>query len=217
MAFLASRDLTDKTMIVICSDHGDYLGDHWLGDKELFHDESVRVPLIVFDPDPAADAARGSVNSALVQSIDLAPTFVEAIGGGGLDHILEGQSLLPLLRGVSFEGHEFIVSELDYSFRAARLDVNAPPDRARAYMVRSAAWKYVWFEGFRPQLFDLTSDPRELVDRGDDPSLAAVREEHRERLFVWLRNRRMRITVANADVAAGAESHVNHGILIGKW
>ena len=27
-----------NTMIVIYSDHGDYLGDHWLGEKDLFHD-----------------------------------------------------------------------------------------------------------------------------------------------------------------------------------
>ncbi len=40
--FLAERNLFDETMIVMTSDHGDYLGDHWLGEKELFHEESVR-------------------------------------------------------------------------------------------------------------------------------------------------------------------------------
>jgi arylsulfatase A-like enzyme len=28
----------EDTMIVLTSDHGDYLGDHWLGEKDLFHD-----------------------------------------------------------------------------------------------------------------------------------------------------------------------------------
>ncbi|MCY4066493.1 MAG: sulfatase-like hydrolase/transferase, partial [Rhodospirillaceae bacterium] len=46
----------DDTMIVLTSDHGDYLGDHWLGEKELFHDCVLRLPMIVYDPDPAADA-----------------------------------------------------------------------------------------------------------------------------------------------------------------
>ncbi|MGH7077673.1 MAG: sulfatase-like hydrolase/transferase, partial [Acetobacteraceae bacterium] len=33
------------TMVIFTSDHGDYLGDHWLGEKELFHDAVQRVPL----------------------------------------------------------------------------------------------------------------------------------------------------------------------------
>ena len=36
-------------MIVFTSDHGDYLGDHWMGEKELFHEPSVKIPLIVYD------------------------------------------------------------------------------------------------------------------------------------------------------------------------
>ena len=47
MGFLSERGLLDDTMIVFTSDHGDYLGDHWLGEKELFHEQSVRIPLIV--------------------------------------------------------------------------------------------------------------------------------------------------------------------------
>ena len=70
----------DDTMIVFTSDHGDYLGDHWLGEKELFHDVSVRVPLIVFDPRSEADATRGKVSDAFVEAIDLVPTFMEATG-----------------------------------------------------------------------------------------------------------------------------------------
>ena len=38
-------------MIVFTSDHGDYLGDHWLGEKEFFHEPSVKIPLIICDPD----------------------------------------------------------------------------------------------------------------------------------------------------------------------
>ena len=42
--FLEERGLMEKTLIVFTSDHGDYLGDHWLGEKDLFHEESVRIP-----------------------------------------------------------------------------------------------------------------------------------------------------------------------------
>ena len=99
MRFLEQRGLLDTTMIVFTSDHGDYLGDHWMGEKDLFHEQSAKIPLIVIDPAPAADATRGTVGDALVEAIDLAPTFIDYFGGKVPGHILEGRSLMPLLRG----------------------------------------------------------------------------------------------------------------------
>ena len=100
-ASCSTRGLLDNTLIVFTSDHGDYLGDHWMGEKDLFHEPSVKVPLIICDPSPAADAARGTVCDALVETIDLAPTFLEALGADPAEqsHRLEGRSLMPFLRG----------------------------------------------------------------------------------------------------------------------
>ena len=67
----------DDTMIVVTSDHGDFLGDHWMGEKQFFHDVSTKVPMIIYDPSPGAEATRGTTCDALVESIDLLPTFVE--------------------------------------------------------------------------------------------------------------------------------------------
>ena len=67
-------------MIVFSSDHGNYLGDHWM-EKGVFHQQSVKVPLIIYDPRASADATRGVVNEYLVEGIDLLPTLVEACGG----------------------------------------------------------------------------------------------------------------------------------------
>jgi arylsulfatase A-like enzyme len=88
----------EDTMIVVTSDHGDYLGDHWLGEKDLFHEPSVKIPLIIYDPRREADATRGTTCDALVESIDLAATFVEAGGGTVPGHIIEGRSLMPWLQ-----------------------------------------------------------------------------------------------------------------------
>ena len=85
------------TAIVLTSDHGDYLGDHWLGEKDLFHEVSVKVPLIIADPDPACDAARGTSSDALVEQIDLAPTFVEMAGGTPMARI--NAEMAPLTMG----------------------------------------------------------------------------------------------------------------------
>jgi arylsulfatase A-like enzyme len=216
--FFDARGLFDNTMIVITSDHGDYLGDHWLGEKELFHEESVRLPLIVYDPDPRADATHGSASDAFVESVDVAPTFVDALGGPDVGHVFEGRSLLGLIRGgAPAVGRESVVSELDYSYRRARIDLDVEPARARAYMLRTARWKYVLYEGFGPQLFDLADDPHEFDDRGGDPALAAVRQELHERLFEWARSRKSRITVSDDEIRRRADTHRSRGIYIGEW
>ena len=60
VAHLDRRGLAEDTIVIVTSDHGDYLGDHWLGEKDLFHEEVVRIPLIVADPRPQAPTrARG--------------------------------------------------------------------------------------------------------------------------------------------------------------
>jgi arylsulfatase A-like enzyme len=216
--FMEARGLWDNTMIVMTSDHGDYLGDHWLGEKELFHEECVRIPLVVYDPDASADATRGSASSAFVEAIDLAPTFVAAFDGPALDHIFEGRSLLPLLRsGAAEDWRDFVVSELDYSFQEARLELGVEPARARGYMLRTAEWKYVLFEDFRPQLFDLKNDPRELDDRGADLALEPVRKELHERLFAWSRRRKARVTMSDEEVSRRTATARDRGIIIGEW
>lgn len=206
------------TMIVFTSDHGDYLGDHWLGEKELFHEPSVRVPLIVYDPDPAADATRGTVDTRLVESIDLVPTFIEAHGLPVPDHRLEGRSLLPLLRGGDAKDwRDDVFSELDYAFYKARLTLGDGPHDAKIYMIRTGRWKYLAFRNYRPQLFDLAEDPDELNDLGASPAHEEIRREMQARLFDRLASRRNRIAMPTKTVEALTAREHEKGILIGDW
>ena len=208
----------DDTLIVFTADHGDFLGDHWLGEKEIFYEEAVRVPFIVYDPDPAADATRGTIDERFVEAIDVVPTVLGALGLPGQEHLVEGRSLLPLLRGTAGETwRDAVFSELDYSFREARLILERRPDECRATMVRTDRWKYVWWQDFRPMLFDLANDPRELQDLGASDAHSAVRREMEERLAAWLRLRKTRVTVDNPYVAARTATHKKHGIFFGVW
>jgi arylsulfatase A-like enzyme len=216
--WMAARGLFDDTMIVITSDHGDYLGDHWLGEKELFHEESIRIPLIIYNPDSSADATRGRVDDRLVESIDLAPTFLEALGGKPLPHILEGRSLMPALRADTVQTwRDAVISECDYSFREARLELGIGPTASRAYMVRTATWKYIHYEGFRPQLFDLQNDPQEFLDLGTDPSKAAIRAQMHEFLADWALHRKSRTTISDEDIAKRTGTHKKRGLPFGVW
>ncbi len=215
---LEEKGLMQNTMIVFTSDHGDYLGDHWLGEKELFHEASVRVPLIIYDPDSAADPTRGTFCDKLVEAIDLAPTFMEWHGMQPAYHRLEGRSLLPVLRGEDMsDWRDFVFSELDYSFYRARLTLERKPRDCRIYMVRNQRWKYIHYTGYRPQLFDLQEDPRELRDLGESTEHAQVRETMRTKLFERLLARRNRVTVPDDVVEERTNKVRQKGIIIGEW
>ena len=216
--FLEERGLMETTMLAFTSDHGDYLGDHWMGEKDLFHDPSVKVPLILYDPRPEADATRGTASDALVEAIDLAPTFLNYFGGAPKPHILEGRNLDPVLHGTGESWREFAISEFDYSTREARQIIGNDQADARLIMIRDARWKYVHAEGFRPMLFDLENDPQELVDLGGTAgdALDAVRARMREAIFSWTRRHHSRITLTPEQIE-GMTGKEPPGILIGVW
>ena len=178
-AFMRERGLFENTLIVFTSDHGDYLGDHWMGEKDLFHEPSVKIPLIVYDPSSEADGARGSVCDELVESIDLIPTFLEALGADPAEqsHRLEGRSLVPLLRGGQPAAwRRFAISEYDYSLLPAAAALGVEPRDARLFMIADKRWKLVQPVGFRPMLYDLAVDPNELRDLGADPACEDQRQ-----------------------------------------
>lgn len=207
-----------ETMIVFTSDHGDYLGDHWLGEKELFHEVSVRIPLIILDPRPEADATRGTASDAFAEAIDLVPTFLEATGAPSADHRLEGRSLMPLLRGERpGDWRDSVFSEIDYAFYAARETLGAGLSDARGYMIRTRRWKYAHFRGFPPQLFDLGEDPDEFDDLGRHPDFEAVRREMHSRLLDRLTARKNRVAITDDGIRALRRDEDESGIMIGKW
>ena len=136
--FLEDNGRMDDTMIVFTSDHGDYLGDHYLAEKDLFHEMSVRIPMIVYDPDINSDSTRGAVDDRFVEAIDLVPTFIEAAGGEVPDHIIEGHSLKPLLNGTNpKDWRQYVVSESNYAAKFANWEFGIKPSQARGTMIRT--------------------------------------------------------------------------------
>ena len=216
MLTAAGRDA--DTLVIFTSDHGEFLGDRGLGEKELFYDEIVRVPLIVVDPDARADATRGSAEDRLVEAVDIVPTVLDAFDLGLAGHRCEGRSLLPITRGEKVGGwRSDVLCELDYGFRRARLVLGRAPGVCRGSMLRTVEWKYVHWDGFRPQLFDLAGDPHELTDLGAAPGHAATRAELHARLFDRHETQKRRTTVSDEEIEARTDRHRAHGIHIGIW
>ncbi len=204
----------DNTMIVLTSDHGDYLGDHWLGEKDLFHEQSVKVPLIIYDPSAAADATRGTTCDALVEAIDLAPTFVETIGGKVADHILEGRSLRPWLHGEVPDWRDYAISEYDYSATPQAAKLGVEPRDARLFMIFDGRYKMMHAEGgFRPMLFDLHTDPQEFDDLAKGDTHGAEIDRLYAMLAQWGRRMSQRVTKSEDDIKAMRGASLRKGIL----
>ena len=214
LAYLEETGQMDNTMIVLTSDHGDYLGDHWLGEKDLFHDQSAKIPMIIYDPRDRADSTRGTCCNALVESIDLAATFVEAAGGTVADHILEGRSLQPWLDGKTSPWRDFVISEFDYSVTPMAVQLGLEPRNARLFMVFDGRYKLMHAEGgFRPMLFDLHEDPQEFHD-------LAKKDKHRDEidrlygyLTKWGLRMSQRVTKSEDDIKAMRGRSLRRGII----
>ena len=93
--YLDFNGLAENTVVVYTSDQGFYLGDHGWYDKRFMYEESLRMPLLVRWPEVVK---AGAEEANLVQNLDFAPTFLE-IAGASIPEDMQGESLVPLLRG----------------------------------------------------------------------------------------------------------------------
>ncbi len=217
--FLEQQQLLNNTVVVFTADHGDFLGDHWLGEKDLFHDPSAKIPLIIVDPDERANQTRNLARSELVEAVDIVPTFVEMAGGEICRERIEGRSLSPLLQTPSpaADWREYSISEIGFGDRFARYQLNLEPYDCHATMVRDGRWKYVFYKGFPHQLFDLEDDPNEMNDLGQSPGTDRIVSRMKEALFDWQYSLKRRVGLSYHDaVNQGPLLDEQFGIIIGR-
>lgn len=165
--------LDRNTVVFFTSDNGYFLADRGLADKWLIYDESVRVPLIVFDPRLGPEH-RGARRSGTALNVDLAPTMLE-MAGLAPPKEMQGRSLVPLL-----EGRQPPDWRTDF-FYEHLFDHRGIP---KSEGVRGARWTYVRYFEQTPvheQLFDRQTDPDEVVDLARDPRHRDKLEEMRKR------------------------------------
>ena len=168
LAALDQAKLTESTVVVFTSDHGEMMGSHGLTTKQKLYEEAAAVPLFVALPGvtPRVDKQH------LVSGLDVLPTLLD-IAGIAAPGSLQGKSLRPLVEGKSVPWREFVVSEVN-GYTEAR-------------MVRTARYKYiVYAQGDdREQLFDMENDPNELRNLIADPASAGEAAQHRRLLEQW--------------------------------
>jgi arylsulfatase A-like enzyme len=190
VAHLKATGEYEHTLIVFTCDHGEMGGDHYAWGKELYFDPSFHIPLVVRDPRPEADAARGRQVRAFTESVDVLPTVLEWLGGKAPAQC-DGRSLLPFTAGrTPARWREEVHMELD--FRAgpwSKFDCESAlgllPDECQLAILRGERWKYVHCAALPPLLFDLQEDPHEFHDLANDPAHREVLLQMAQKMLSW--------------------------------
>ena len=192
VAELKAQGLYENTVIVFTSDHGLMHGEHGLGGKVLLYEESIRVPMIIFDP-RLPEARRGTVADELALSIDIAPTLLE-LAGVSVHEEIQGKSLVSVMQQDGAPWRKDFFCENMYTGQ------NYPLIEG----VRSEDFKYIRYfkpkprrhhvltltdsiQGQQPiyeELYDLKNDPKETTNLADSPDHADTLETFRKRCQV---------------------------------
>jgi len=205
MDALREAGIYDDTAVFFFADHGDFTGDYGLVEKtqNTFEDCLSRVPFLI--KPPAGVPVQPRVSDAMVELIDF-PATVEALTGIEPHHTHFGRSLLPVLAGETDEHRDAVFCEggrlhgetqsmelpstegsdhPEESLYWPRLGLQHEegPEHTKAIMCRNRDYKYVRRFYESDELYDLQNDPQELNNRIDDPEMAEVLIQLKDRLL----------------------------------
>ena len=174
---LDENGLTDNTLVLFTSDHGDGVASHRWTAKLSLYEEATRIPFLVRWP---GHVPAGGVDAVhLVSQLDVLPTFCDYAGIAPLPEF-HGRSVRTIVKDPKARWREYVVTELADDNR----------DRSRkGRMVRTERYKYnVYSHGARrEQLFDLKRDPGEMQNLAYESAMQEIVAAHRARLRDWMK------------------------------
>ncbi|WP_116995567.1 sulfatase [Desertimonas flava] len=158
--------------VVFTTDHGELQGDFGLLFKGPYHvDALMRLPLI-WRPAPSVEAVPSAV-SRPVGHVDLAPTFC-AIAGLATPHWMEGRPLPVDDADAEARGFERVLTEWDSELFGVEVHLRTITRDGWVCTVYAPGTQHDGTEG---ELYSLADDPLQRVNRWDDLSLRALRED----------------------------------------
>lgn len=169
---LEEEGLADNTIIVYSADNGYHMGNRGFAGKWSHYEESLRVPLIIYDP-RVKGKSRGQETDLQALNLDLPSTFLDW-AGADIPERYQGRSLKDIVE--KGQARKWRTDTFHEHF--------AVRNRIPAFEgVRNDEFKYVRYidEGNREFLHDLKNDPDELVNLADDPEYATVLKNMRQR------------------------------------
>lgn len=165
LAALEQAGLAQNTTVVYTSDHGDNVGARGLWGKSNMYEEACAVPLIMAGPD-IEPATCDTVVSLLDLSVTITSHFNTAIDASHEHGEVRGQDLKRIVK-------DSLVNPTP-SDRVVFSEYHAAGSVSGAFMIRKGRWKYIYYAGFEPELFDLESDPEELTNVAANKAYASV-------------------------------------------
>jgi arylsulfatase A-like enzyme len=191
LATLDRLKLTDDTLIIFTSDHGDYMGDHGLMLKGPIHLHGMlRVPFIWSDP----HLATPDIIQSLASTIDIAPTVLDRAG------------IKPYygIQGLSLTG------ALDGSGNYRREATLIEDDRERVYLglkepqrVRTMITEQYRLTKYQPleinELYDLVNDPAESTNLWNEPKSEAIRAQLTNQMLELIIKHQDKTPLSNGD------------------
>jgi alpha-L-rhamnosidase len=159
---LAEKNLDDNTVIILMGDNGFFLGERQISGKWLMYDNSIRVPLIVYDP--RVKKHKDIEDMAL--NIDV-PATIADLAGVDAPKTWHGKSLMPVVNGKdkSMDRDTVLVEHL-WEFE------NIPPSEG----IRTADWKYLRYVNDKSleELYNLKEDPKETENLAHNPKYKEI-------------------------------------------
>jgi arylsulfatase A-like enzyme len=182
---LERNGLSENTVIVFTSEHGEMGGDHGMLEKRSMYEESARVPLLMHVPWLSHEQTilRGGAGH-----IDLVPTLLD-ISGSEVPGHLQGKSLAPVLRGEqTLDGNDVFVqwngvSDIDDRHLGSE-EINLRNTQPWRTIVRDG-WKLALCATDQCELFDLNNDPYEENNLFNDPAQKERIRNMAARIRLW--------------------------------
>jgi arylsulfatase A-like enzyme len=197
LSALAEQGLREDTIVVFCSDHGDFAGEHQMTCKGgAFYDCLTRVPLIVSWP---GELPTGVRDDSMANLVDVVPTIYRLLGWD-VPRAMDGEPLPTVTDaeprdaafseygagGPLFRESDLAALEEPYGFDTLIESLRWREAEGRRKMVRTRDWKYVHGpDRDDHELYDLAADPWELDNLAGDPGHEAVVARLRRRLLDW--------------------------------
>ena len=170
---LKEKGLSENTVIIFMSDNGHYLGEYGLTGKWFGHEESVRVPLIIYDPRNKNLQNKTAHQFAL--NIDIAPTII-ALAGLQPDQATQGINLVEMVENKRQSRAEFFY---EHTFLGS-------PQLPKVEGVIRKDMKYMkYIEHGYEELFDLKVDSDEKVNQSKNSKYTANLLEMRRKYENW--------------------------------
>ena len=177
LSYLEENGLADNTLVIYMGDNGFSFGEHGLIDKRHAYEESMKVPFLAWGPSiiPAATKV-----DAMVQNIDIAPTFLELAGLQSPAHF-QGESIVPLFsanKPNDWRDRIFYEYYWEYTF----------PQTPTVHAIRTDQYKYIRYHGVwdTNELYDIQNDPYEINNLIANSEHQEMIKQLRSEIDAWL-------------------------------